>query len=121
MVNLLTHVMQKIDFNNKTFVLIDNSEKGKVNSRTVFKYFQEGDLVTADYSGGPIRTGKIIARLEGMQLHMLYQCLTIQNELKAGRATADIVFNEHDKLHLKLKWEWLGSPSEKGTSEYLEL
>ena len=38
-----------IDFNNKTFPLIENSEKGSVNSNTTFLFKQEGELVTADY------------------------------------------------------------------------
>ena len=64
--------MKNINFNNKTFLLIDNSEKGTVNSDTVFKYQQEGNLVTADYSGGTVVYGKIIAKLDDNQLHMIY-------------------------------------------------
>ena len=87
---------------------------------TIFEYKQNGNLVTADYHGGSIVYGKIIAKLNGTQLDMLYQCLTIENELKAGRAVADITFTEHDKLKLRLNWEWLGDKNEKGVSEYLE-
>lgn len=113
--------MKKIDLNNKTFVLVTNSDNGEVNSETLFRYFQQDDLVTADYSGGPIRSGKIIAKLEGKQLQMLYHCLTVENELKAGKATANISQDEQDKLKLRLQWEWLNGSREKGTSEYVEL
>ena len=41
--------MKTINFNNKRFILIDNSENGKVNSDTIFEYKQDGNLVTADY------------------------------------------------------------------------
>ena len=30
------------DFNNKTFILLENSDKGKVSASTKFKYQQEG-------------------------------------------------------------------------------
>jgi hypothetical protein len=113
--------MHEINFNNKTFALISNSEKGKVNDKTIFKYKQEGSLVTADYYGGAIRYGKIIAVLKESQLHMLYQCLTMDNELKAGKALAEISFTENDKIKLKLNWEWLEDKSEKGISEYIEI
>ena len=53
--------MSGFNFNNKTFSLIENSENGKVNSETIFKYKQEGHLVTADYYGGIIKYGKIRA------------------------------------------------------------
>jgi hypothetical protein len=112
--------MRKIDFNNKTFSLIDNSENGKVSSETIFKYSQEGNLVTADYYGGNVIYGKIIAQLRDNELHMLYQCLTTDNELKAGKAIAQIRFNENDKIVLKLNWEWLDGNQENGVSAYVE-
>ena len=109
------------NFNNKTFILLENSKEGKVNSDTLFKYKQEGDLVTADYFGGSIVYGKIIAVLKGDQLEMLYQCLTVENDLKAGKAIANISFSEENKLKLSLDWEWLGGSQEKGKSEYIEI
>ena len=113
--------MDRYNFNNKTFLLVDNSKEGTVNHDTVFKYKQEGNLVTADYHGGTIVYGKIIALLEGDQLHMRYQCLTIGNELKSGKAIASISTSEEGKLKLSLEWEWLEGTNEKGTSEYLEM
>ena len=113
--------MDKINFNNKTFLLVENSENGKVNSETIFKYQQNGNLVTADYSGGTIKYGKIIANLVENKLHMLYQCITNNNELKAGKAIANISINAHDKIKLTLNWEWLNEPFEKGTSIYIEM
>lgn len=112
--------MSEINFNNKTFSLIINSENGKVNKETIFEYKQKGNLVTADYYGGTIQYGKIIGVLKDKQLNMLYQCLTTHNELKAGKAIAEIAFTENEKLKLKLKWEWLDNNEEKGVSEYIE-
>ena len=112
--------MNPYDFNNKTFYAVQNSENGTVNSDTVFKYKQDGNLVTADYHGGAIHYGKIIAHLRGDKLHMLYQCLTTEGELKAGKAIASIsIINE--KLNLKLDWEWLDADNKKGKSEYIEV
>jgi hypothetical protein len=96
--------LKEIDFNKKTFSLLENSEKGTVNSDAVFTYTQKGNLVTADYSGGTVVYGKIIARLKEMELDMLYQCLTTSNELKAGKAIAAISFSENGKIKLRLQW-----------------
>lgn len=112
--------MSEFNFHNKTFYLIENSKKGKVNTDTVFKYQQEKNIVTADYFGGTIKYGKIIATLEGNILNMLYQCVTSENELKAGKAIAKISFNESNKILLKLNWQWLNGNEDKGVSEYLE-
>lgn len=111
--------MQKIDFNNKTFTLLSNSKEGKVNNETIFRYKQKGDLVTADYSGGTVIYGKIIALLKGDKLEMLYQCLTTDNELKAGKAIADVSFTALSKIQLDLNWEWLDNEG-SGQSTYLE-
>ncbi|GAA3509901.1 hypothetical protein GCM10022393_23580 [Aquimarina addita] len=112
--------MISIDFNNKKFVLVENSEKGEVNSDTIFEYKQDGDLITAEYHGGTIRYGKIIAILKDKQLHMHYQCVTNSNELKAGKAMAAITLNPDNKIRLTLHWEWLDGSNEKGISEYIE-
>jgi hypothetical protein len=114
-------MMDDYNFNNKTFSLMQNSENGKVSNETIFEYKQQGNLVTADYHGGSILYGKIIAILKGDQLNMLYQCITTNNELKAGKAIAQISFTENGKLKLELNWEWLDNKEEKGVSEYLEI
>lgn len=110
-----------INFNNKKFALIQNSENGEVNAETIFHYKQDENLVTADYFGGTIKYGKIIAELKGNQLNMLYQCLTTDNQLKAGKALAQIELTEKGKIKLSLNWEWLTDGNEKGKSEYIEI
>lgn len=108
------------NFHNKTFTLVENSKNGSATSKTIFEYKQEGNLVTADYLGGGITYGKIIARLENETLHMLYQCVTDEGELKAGKATAKVSLNKKNKLKLILDWEWLNGTGQKGVSEYIE-
>ncbi|WP_460219454.1 n-acetylglutamate synthase [Psychroserpens sp. MEBiC05023] len=112
--------MVNINFNHKTFSLIDNSENGKVSSDTVFEYQQNGNLVTANYHGGSVIYGKIIALHKGTYLDMRYQCLTTDYELKAGKAIAKISELENGKVKLSLNWEWLDSDNQSGTSEYIE-
>lgn len=113
--------MSKFNFNNKTFTLLQNSPNGNVSNETVFKYQQNGDLVTAEYVGGTIKYGKIIAILQGDILEMLYQCVTTDNQLKAGKAIAKIILTAEGKLKLSLNWEWLQAGNEKGQSEYIEV
>lgn len=113
--------MRKINFDNKKFAVLRNSENGKVNKDTIFEFKQNGNLVTADYHGGSIIYGKIIAVLQGEELNMLYECITADNQLKAGKALAKISFTEHFKMKLSLQWEWLTGGKEKGNSEYIEI
>ncbi|MGL4630900.1 MAG: n-acetylglutamate synthase [Leadbetterella sp.] len=113
--------MSTYKFHNKKFELVQNSETGQVNSDTVFEYKQEDNLVTADYYGGSIKYGKIIADLKGDELDMLYQCMTIDNQLKAGKAIAKISLTENGKINLRLNWQWLTNGNENGVSEYIEI
>ncbi len=112
--------MSNYNFNNKVFLLVQNTDNGKVNSETVFKYKQDGNLVTADFSGGSVRYGKIIAFYEGDKLNMIYQMITIENDLKSGQAVAKISMTEAGKIKLNLNWQWLTTSNEKGQSEYIE-
>ena len=113
--------MTTINFNNKRFILIDNSENGKVNSDTIFEYKQDGNLVTADYYGGSVKYGKIIAHIQNDKLEMLYQCLTIDNQLKAGKSIAEIFLTDNQKIKLKLDWEWITGDKTSGKSEFIEI
>ncbi len=112
--------MGEFNFHNKTFYLVENSENGKVNSNTLFNFYQNENIVTADYFGGTIKYGKIIATIDNDILNMLYQCVTSENELKAGKAIAKISLTNEDKILLKLNWQWLNGNKKKGISEYLE-
>lgn len=109
-----------ISFEGKTFILLHNSEAGETTEETIFEYDQEDDLVTADYAGGTIRYGKIIGKLDKDQLHLVYQCLTTEGELKSGAAIGKISFDEAGKMILKLDWEWLSKSGTTGKSEYIE-
>lgn len=110
----------KFNFNSKVFSLTANSDNGEVSSETTFEFSQNGDLVTADYFGGTILCGKIIAILKGDQLHMSYQSVTKDHKFDSGKAIADIEYNENGKIKLSLQWEWLEESGETGVSEYIE-
>lgn len=112
--------MKSFNLNNRTFILMDNSKCGKVDDQTIFKYRQKNNLVTADYSGGSIQEGRIVAQFRNNRLHMLYNCITSDNELKAGKAMADVTRSREGKLILSLNWAWLET-SKTGRSTYIEI
>ena len=114
--------MPTINFHNKKFGLLHNSKEGIASDETIFYYQQDGDLVTADYKGGSIKCGKIIARqLPNNDLEMLYQCITLESELRAGKAYAKTTLNANGKIQLNLDWSWISGGDGAGTSTYVEL
>ncbi len=52
-----------INYDNKTFRSVSNTDNGEVSGDTVFEYHQDGDLVWAEYSGGEIVRGNLIAKI----------------------------------------------------------
>jgi len=113
-------VIPEINFNDKTFRLLNNSTNGIANKETVFKYKQVDDLVSGDYFDGTIYLGRILGIVEGATLNIVYQCVTAEKELKAGKAKAQISFTEKGKMKLNVNWQWLNGDQSKGTSEYIE-
>lgn len=109
----------KISFEGKTFRLIHNSAQGTSGSETRFYYRQTGDVVTAEFSGGSVLHGSILALQRNDFLDMRYHLVTIENELKSGKALAKISKNG-GLIQLDLDWEWLAGSGVTGTSTYLE-
>lgn len=109
-----------ISFNDKIFYLKSNSSNGTSSTDTIFHYKQNKDVVTANFTGGNVLCGNIIAIHKGDYLDMIYQMLTTNNELKSGKAIANVFITETNKIQLNLNWEWLIPGNIKGTSTYCE-
>ena len=52
---------------------------------------------------------------------MLYQCMTTENQLKAGKVIAKITLSENQKIKLRFDCKWLNGNRTSGKSEYIEL
>ena len=109
--------MSKINYDNKTFAFVQNSETGEVSSETTFHYHQKDDLVWADYAGGTIVFGNLIAKVaENDCLEMRYQHLNQKGELMTGKcfSTPEILTDGRVRLHEK--WQWTNGDYSEGTS-----
>lgn len=114
--------MNTFNLNNKKFHLVQNSSSGQVDQRTEFHFKQEDDLVSAEYFGGSIQLGKILATFRKNDLlDMRYHCITTDDEFKCGKALAKVSLNEQGKICLDLDWEWIGDEQTQGRSAYVEL
>lgn len=107
--------------NNKTFVTTGN-EKGLSSTETKFHYQQHNDLITATYSGGQIREGQVVGRQTSPnEIELLFQCVTLANELKAGQSKGKIAEDADGKLLLSFEWHWLNGDQSGGMSYYKEV
>lgn len=110
------------NLHHKLFRPVTNSEAGEVDNSTLFRYEEEGSVVTATYSGGSIRSGHIIARYKAFdELVMYYHCLTSTDALKAGKAIAKLSFTDNGRIQMHLHWQWLDENQASGVSHYIEV
>jgi hypothetical protein len=99
--------LSAINYNNKKFRSVRNSETGEVSADTVFHYRQQGDLVWAEYSGGAIRFGTLIAKAQpDGALDMRYQHVNTAGELMTGKCFSQPEMLADGRLRLHEKWQW---------------
>lgn len=107
----------KINYDNKKFASVQNSETGEVSSETVFHYHQKNDVVWAEYSGGEIVFGNLIAKVdESGNLEMRYQHINKNDELMTGKCLSNVEILEDGRIRLYEKWEWTSGDLSKGES-----
>lgn len=106
-----------INYNNRTFRSVSNSETGEVGADTLFYYQQEGRVVWAEYSGGEVVRGQLIAVCrDGGVLEMRYQHINAGGELMTGtcRSTPEVL--PDGRLRLYEKWQWTSGDGSAGES-----
>jgi hypothetical protein len=71
-------------------------------------------------SSNAIRTGNVVARRKiDSTVEMLYHCVTVSGELKAGQAFASFTHNSENRLCMHLDWQWLTGDRSKGRSDWV--
>lgn len=111
-----------MNYNNKSFRPIQNSENGETSEETIFQYKQEGNILTSEYSGGQIKRGHLIGLVsDNGDIDMRYHQINLKGELMTGicRSTSEVLPN--GKIRLHETWEWTSGDCSKGTSILEEL
>ena len=106
-----------INYNNKIFNPISNSENGEVDLSMQFEYKQSGNIVSCTYSGGRIRSGHLIAMAdENGCLDMRYHQINIQDEIMTGICHSIPEILPNGKIRLYEKWKWTAGDFSEGES-----
>ncbi len=106
-----------IDYNNKRFRSIDNTENGEVSGKTIFHYWQEGQVVWATYKGGNITFGNLIAKVDrGGVLDMRYQHVNTVGDIKTGKCISTPEICNDGRIRLHESWQWTSGDRSKGNS-----
>jgi hypothetical protein len=106
-----------MNYHNKTFKPVQNSDNGEVTSDTVFRYEQNGNILTCTYSGGRIVSGHLIGLVntEGV-IDMRYHQVNDQGQLMTGICSSTPEILEDGRIRLYEKWQWTSGDGSKGES-----
>lgn len=106
-----------IEYNGKIFRPVSNTENGETSSETVFTYKQMGNILTAEYSGGKIRSGHLIGLVdESGNIDMRYHQVNDNGELMTGICHSKPEILDTGKIRLHETWEWTSGDKSKGKS-----
>lgn len=118
--HLVAHLNMKYDLDGKVFRASSNTDNGEISSDTVFFYHQKDRLVWAEYEGGEILKGHLVANLlPSGQLDMRYHHVNLRGEIMIGKCISTPEL-ENIKLKLKEEWQWLSGDMSSGYSEIIE-
>ena len=110
------------DLEGKVFRSVTNTANGEVGTETLFYYHQDGNLVWADYHGGSIVRGHLIAQvLENGLLDMRYHHLNTSGEFALGKCLSTPEVLPDGRLKFKESWQWLSGNMSAGYSEIEEV
>jgi hypothetical protein len=106
-----------IDYNNKIFRPVSNTENGETSNETIFLYKQMGNILTSEYSGGKIVKGHLIGLVdENGVIDMKYHQVNEKGELMTGVCTSKPEILTNGKIRLHESWEWTSGDKSKGQS-----
>jgi hypothetical protein len=106
-----------INYHGRKFASIANTENGEVSSKTFFEYKQEGQIISATYSGGEILKGTLIGIVkEKGVLEFRYNHVNSRNEIRGGKCVSTPEILSDGRIRLYEEWKWLDPESTEGTS-----
>lgn len=111
-----------IHYDGKIFRSMNSSENGEVTSETIFKYYQQGRIVWAEYSGGSIIKGHLMATVDDAgNLDMRYHHINDRDEIMTGQCHSRPEIMPNNKIRLHEEWQWTCKDQSQGKSIIEEL
>lgn len=111
-----------MNYNNKRFKPVKNTENGETSEATIFEYRQQGNLLTAEYSGGDILKGHLIGLVDAYgHIEMRYHQINQQGEFRTGICFSKPEILANGKIRLHESWEWTSGNCSKGASVLEEI
>lgn len=106
-----------INYHNKFFRPVHNTDNGETSPETIFHYFQEGNILTSEYKGGKILKGHLIGLVDELgRIEMRYHQVNDKNELMTGICHSEPEILPNGKIRLHENWTWTSGDKSSGSS-----
>lgn len=106
-----------MNYNNKRFIPVSNTENGETSEETIFEYRQKGTILTSTYKGGKIKEGHLIGLVnKDGTIEMRYHQVNTKGELMTGICFSKPEIMDNGKIRLYEAWEWTSGDRSKGNS-----
>ena len=106
-----------IDYNNKVFRPVSNSDNGEVDGQTLFHYKQQGNILSCLYNGSKIIQGQLIGLVDEQgNIDMRYHQVNAKGELMTGICNSKPEILPDGKIRLHEKWQWTSGDLSAGES-----
>ncbi|MFH1119661.1 MAG: n-acetylglutamate synthase [Bacteroidota bacterium] len=106
-----------MNYNDRKFRPISNTENGETSNETLFHYKQVGNMLTSEYLGGKIKCGHLIGLVDNAgNIEMCYHQINDKDELMTGICRSKPEILENGKIRLHENWEWTSGDYSEGTS-----
>ena len=106
-----------INYHNKRFRPVQNTENGETSAETIFHYKQKGNILTSEYSGGKIIKGHLIGLVdEAGTIDMRYHQVNDKGELMTGTCQSRPEVLPNGKIRLHETWRWTSGDASEGSS-----
>lgn len=106
-----------MDYNNKKFRPVQNSENGETTGETIFEYKQLDNILTSEYRGGQIVKGHLIGLVDpDGNIEMRYHQINKKGNLMTGICFSRPELTATGKIRLYENWQWTSGDKSSGTS-----
>lgn len=95
------------NFHKKQFAVIKNDGVDvEVTTETIFNFYQNEELIYAEYKGGKVKYGEIFGLIEKETVHFYYSQTNFEGGKNQGSSKDEIKVLPNHKLQLIDRWEW---------------
>lgn len=106
-----------INYHNRVFYPVHNTENGEVTPEVRFHYQQEGDILTCSYTGGRIVSGHLIGLVsDDGTIDMRYHQVNTLGEIMTGVCISTPEILPDGRIRLYEKWQWTSGDHSAGES-----